>query len=114
MCDGSCPCQGKNFVRFSGSGEWAALYVDGRLKEVGDRYRSDDLIADYLGVEEVDSDDFMLGGNDYDDVAKSLDEIKAYQAKIAKAAEDADQAAIHERLAAIKAEEAELEARLNA
>lgn len=114
MCDGTCPCKGKSFVRFSGSGEWAALYVDGRLEEVGDRYRSDDRIAEFLGVDEIDSDDFMLGGNDYDDVAKTLDDIKAYQAKVAKIAEEADQAAIRERLAAIKAEEAELEARLNA
>lgn len=51
MCDGSCACKGRSFVRFSGSEDWSALYVDGRLDKVGDHYLVDERIADFLNVE---------------------------------------------------------------
>jgi hypothetical protein len=40
-------------------GEWSALYVDGNLAVVGDHYRTDDFLAEELGVNEVYSADFL-------------------------------------------------------
>lgn len=65
-------------VRYSGSEDWSALYIDGQLDTVADHYLVDERISELLGVETVSSDDFMRGGNYREDVAKTLDEIEDY------------------------------------
>ena len=40
--------------------EWSALYVDGELDTYGDHYLVDDRIAALLGVEDCDSDAWLL------------------------------------------------------
>lgn len=65
-------------VRYHGE-EWSALYIDGKLDLVGDTYLTDERIAELLGVEEHYSDAFLRGGNQREDVAKNLDELKAYE-----------------------------------
>jgi hypothetical protein len=66
-------------VRYSGSSDWSALYVDGELDKVGDHYVIDERISALLQVDVRDSDAFMQGGNDYSDVAKTLDEIEQFE-----------------------------------
>ena len=68
----------RKYVRYSGSSDWSALYVDGKLDKVGDHYYVDERIAELLGVETVDSDDFMMGGNYREDAAQTLEELEAY------------------------------------
>ncbi len=68
--------------------EWSALYVDGKLDRVGDSYLIDERIIQLTGVEEIEGN-FLLGGNSYDDAAKTLDEIAAYEAKKVEAADEA-------------------------
>lgn len=47
------------YVRYH-SGEWSALYENGKLVKVGDHYLSDEYLAEKLGVEEIyDNDDFL-------------------------------------------------------
>lgn len=59
--------------------EWSALYVDGKLDEVGDSYLIDDRIAELYGVETYSSDAFMRGGNTREGVAKTLDELREWE-----------------------------------
>ena len=66
-------------VRYTGSGEWSALYVDGKLVQSGDHCLVEDKIAELLGVKEVQSDDFLRGGDSYSDVAETLDDIENYR-----------------------------------
>lgn len=47
-----------NYVRYR-EGEWSALYVDGKLVSYGDHYYVDDWISAHLGIEEIESDDFL-------------------------------------------------------
>lgn len=68
-------------VRYSGSNEWSALYVDGELDRVGDHYLIDERIADIAGVHNHYSNDFMRGGQSREDVAKTLVEINQYSNK---------------------------------
>jgi hypothetical protein len=67
-----------NLVRYTGTGEWSALYVDGILDRVGDHYIIDDRISELTGVEEVQSDDFLRGGDGRASVAPSLYELGEY------------------------------------
>jgi hypothetical protein len=76
-------------VRYTGESDWSALYVDGKLHKVGDHYLIDEAIQVLVGVEEHQSEDFMKGGNDYSDVAKTLDELNAWVAKRDSNAADA-------------------------
>lgn len=68
-------------VRYEGSQEWSALYVDGVLDRVGDHYLIEERIQKLLGVEVIPSDDFMLGGNKRSSVAQTLIEAQEYGAK---------------------------------
>jgi len=65
-------------VRYSGSNDWSALYIDGELDRVGDHYLIDERISALTGVVEVSSDAFLLGGNYADGTARTLDEITEY------------------------------------
>ena len=94
-----------NLVRFAGSDDWSALYVDGHLDRVGDHYLIDDRIAELAGVQSVSSDAFLRGGNSREDVAKTLEDITVY--------ENAYQAKLDEA-EALRARAAELEAEAKA
>lgn len=59
--------------------EWSALYVDDRLLEIGDHYLVEERLLDVLGIEFIQSDDFLRGGSSREDAAKTLDEIESYQ-----------------------------------
>ena len=67
-----------NFVRYNND-EWSALYQDGKLVVIGDYYLSDYYLANYLKVEDIDSDDFLIGGSTRDQAAKTLQEIEDYK-----------------------------------
>lgn len=79
-----------DMVRFSGFGEWSALYVDGRLDCVGDHYVVDERISELLGVVTEYADAFMQGGNTYDDVAPTLEEAYAYMQKQIRRSDEAE------------------------
>jgi len=63
---------------YQGSSDWSALYVKGKLVRVGDHYLIDEKIYELLGIETVDSDDFMRGGEQESDVAQTLEELNAF------------------------------------
>lgn len=65
-------------VRYSGSEDWSALYIDGKLDTVADHYLVDERISQLLGVKTVSSDNFMRGGTQRKDVAETIDEIGEY------------------------------------
>ena len=72
---------------YRGGSEWSALYVKGKLEEVGDHYWIDEKLFQILGLEPIFSDSFMRGGDQREDVAQTLEEIEAYEER-AQAAED--------------------------
>ena len=89
--------------------EWAALYVDGKLKTVGDSYLAEEMALNLLGVKIVQDDAYMRGQNQRDGVAKTLDEVHEYRVKrdaaLARAAELRAQAAeLEAQAAALKAQ----------
>jgi hypothetical protein len=64
-----------------GSGEWSALYKDGKLERVGDHYVVDEYLYELFDVEVEQTDDFMRGGEHREDVAKSLGELQEYRSQ---------------------------------
>jgi hypothetical protein len=70
--------------------EWSAAYKNGELLEVGDSYWVIDTLLDALGVARYDDDAFLRGGNTREGVAKTLDELHAYQAEVAAQAASDD------------------------
>lgn len=62
------------------SGEWAALYVDGKLEVVGDNYLAEERAFELLGVRQVQDDAFMRGQTSRDGVAKTLADVESYRA----------------------------------
>lgn len=66
-------------VRYTGTGEWSAVYLDGELQAVGDHYVVDDWIEGHFGIESESSDDFMRGGEDREDVAQTLSAIERHR-----------------------------------
>lgn len=67
-----------------GSGEWAALYVDGKLDQVGDAYLAEERAFELAGVTIVHDSAFLRGGDGMDrgdgkTVAATLDEVAAYR-----------------------------------
>lgn len=85
-------------------GEWAALYVDGKLDVAGDCYLADDRIAELADVEIHSSDAFLRGGNTYEGIASTLDELHEWEREQETKNEEADR---------LRAEAAELIARAN-
>lgn len=63
---------------YEGSNEWSAVYVDGALVRVGDHYLADEWIREHFQVKTVQSNDFMMGGEGRDDVAKTLKELEGF------------------------------------
>lgn len=64
-----------DYVIYSGSEEWSALYVDGKLEKYGDHYLVEEHLRLLLGVTTISSDNFLRGGNWGEDVAPTLDAI---------------------------------------
>lgn len=73
-----------DLVRYSGSDDWSALYIDGKLDMVGDHYLIDERISSLMKVTVIDSDSFMLGRNFEYEVARTLNEIEKFD-KVEKA-----------------------------
>lgn len=73
-----------------GSGEWAGLYVDGKLVTVGDSYVAEEQALEMLGVRRVEDSAFMRGQGQRSGAAQTLEEVAAYRderdAKLAEAA----------------------------
>ena len=63
---------------YSGSGEWSALYIDGKLDVVGDAYLAEEKAMLLCGVEfHQDSPDWIGPKGDKESVAQTTDEIQA-------------------------------------
>ncbi len=67
-------------IHYDPNGEWAALYVDGRLDRVGDAYLAEEKAFELLGVTVVQDDAFLRGQDGHDGVAQTLDEVAAFRA----------------------------------
>lgn len=59
-------------------GDWAAVYLDGRLIRVGDAYLADEWLRAHFGVTTVQDDAFLRGQTSREGVAKTLDEVRDY------------------------------------
>lgn len=68
----------KKVVIYDGSDEWSAVYLDGELQRVGDSYLADEWVREHFGVETIQSDDFLRGGDKRDDVAPTLAALKEW------------------------------------
>jgi polysaccharide deacetylase 2 family uncharacterized protein YibQ len=91
-------------THYSGSSEWSALYVDGKLDRVGDHYTVDERISDLTGVTVVSSDDFLRGGNSREDVAQTLEDIETYAKSADATAAEAKAEGLREQARALLAE----------
>lgn len=65
-------------VIIQSDGDWAALYINGKLDRVGDSYLADERIQELYGVRVIGYDeggrDIMLTGCKREDVPTTLDE----------------------------------------
>lgn len=61
--------------------EWAAVYLDGRLVQIGDKYLADEWVRDHFGVRTVQDDAFLRGQGSRDGAAQTLDELYLYAAR---------------------------------
>ena len=96
-----------NFVRYNND-EWSALYQDGKLVVIGDSYLSDYYLANYLKVEDIDSDDFLMGGSTRDQAAKTLQEIEDYKINLLQEELNALRRSKDQDIAELEAELSEL------
>lgn len=62
----------KEIVVYESSEDWSALYYRGKLVEVGDHYWVNEKLLQMLGIQTIQSDDFLRGGNSREDVAPDL------------------------------------------
>lgn len=69
--------------------EWAAVYLDGKLVQQGERYLANEWVREHFGVVTVQDDAFMRGSDRREDVAQTLDEVADYAAERATRAERA-------------------------
>jgi hypothetical protein len=81
-------------VRYTGSEDWSALYVDGELDRVGDHYLIDERIQELYKVEDIRSDNFMRGGNYSHNVARTLAEVDEWVAEKERVAVLTEQARV--------------------
>lgn len=82
--------------------EWEALYVDGKL-DTGptESYLIWERLTALLGIDVIDDNAFMRGGNQRSDAAQTLDEVHAYaEARDARLAAAAARRAEAQRLSA--------------
>jgi len=80
----------EDIALYRGGEDWSALYVKGKLEEVGDHYWVEDKLHEVLGITVLSSDDFMRGGDQREDVAQTLDDIEAYRERREEAEAQAD------------------------
>jgi hypothetical protein len=92
--------------------ETSALYQDGKLLDVGDHYIIDEKISQLLGVTDIHSDAFFRGGNDYDNVAKTLKEIAIYEEKAEETEAAAEAAELERQARELEQKAAELRLRV--
>lgn len=71
------------------AGEWAALYVDGKLERVGDSYLAEERAFELAGVATEHDNAFMRGQDKREGVAQTLDEVAAYRAERERRAAEA-------------------------
>lgn len=64
-----------------GSGEWAALYVDGKLETVGDSHNAEEQAMALAGIVTVHDSAFMRGQKYREGVAKTLEEVTEFRDK---------------------------------
>lgn len=69
----------KDVVIHHSIGDWAAVYVDGKLERIGDTADMLEHALEELGVRMVWDSQFMLGQTKRDGAAKTLEEIEAYE-----------------------------------
>lgn len=67
------------YVVYEGE-DWSGLYVDGKLKRVGDGYLIDEELREIFGVVTIQNEDFFLGHKhpSRDQVAQTLDEVDLF------------------------------------
>lgn len=88
-------------------GEWAALYVNGNLEEVGDSYHAEERAFELLGVTTIQDDAFMRGQTQRSGVANTLAEVEEY--RVARRAALDLAASLREQAAVLLAEADEAE-----
>jgi len=71
----------KDIIVYRGSEDWSALYLDGKLIQLGDHYLVQEKIEEIFGIEVYDSDDFLRGGNSREYAAQTLEEVNEYRSK---------------------------------
>lgn len=96
-----------SLIRYTSSGEWSALYVDGKLDRVSDHYLIDERIAQLAGVEERQSDDFLRGGDQRPDVADTVEQAEEYATE--REARNAEAAKLRQQATELLAQAEELE-----
>lgn len=70
------------YVLYTGDCEWDALYVDGKLDQLGDRYLIRDRLIELLDVEVHDTEAYFLGREArYENAAQTLEEVRTYEAR---------------------------------
>lgn len=79
--------------------EWSALYINGQLDRAAESYLIDERLYEIFGVEIIDNDSFLLGQTQRDGVARTEDEIEAYDEAMTRA---------HQRIAELEEETAQL------
>lgn len=81
----------KDVVRFTGTGEWSALYVDGKIDTYGDHYVVNERIAALFGVLDAQSNDFVrpVPGSHREVVYDTVEEVYAVAEQRAHALEEA-------------------------
>jgi guanyl-specific ribonuclease Sa len=98
------------YVIYQGTGEWSALYVDGKLERVGDHYLIDERLQELVGVSVVSSDDFMRGQDEAAFVAPTVADVETYKAAREREQQRAD--ALRQQALDLQAEAAEIERKI--
>jgi hypothetical protein len=83
-------------IHYDGDG-WAALYINGKLHQVGDAYVAEEEALSRAGVTTVRDPAFMRGQKGRDGVAQTVDEVTAYREQ-----RDADVRLAAEKIAAAR------------
>ena len=74
---------GAKYVIYTGAEEWDALYVDGKLRRVGDKYLINETLREILGCVEIDSDAYFLGGKGYaEEVPTRIETVEEYRTRL--------------------------------
>lgn len=71
----------EEYVVYESAEDWSALYVNGKLDRVADHYLIDERLRELCSVTTIQSESFLKGGNTYEDVARSLEEIEAWESE---------------------------------